>query len=34
MIMLCDGEQIPPGRWLSEEEVVEWVAKCPVKWKA
>ena len=26
-------ENIPPGRWLTDEEVVEEVAKCPVKWK-
>jgi hypothetical protein len=27
------SENIPAGRWLTDEEVAEEVAKCPVKWK-
>jgi len=27
------SENIPSGRWLTDEEVAEAVAKCPVKWK-
>ncbi len=27
------SENIPAGRWLTEKEVAEEVAKCPIKWK-
>jgi len=27
------SENMPAGRWLTEEEVTEEVANCPVKWE-